>query len=540
MSSAKSAKFFSLRNSLAFGVAGIISILIVVYFGHLDYSKFFSFNPPFEDASMLFKYANVFAHGGGISWNFGQNPGITDGATDLGFVAILALFINLGFSVVNSAAIINLIAVFLSGGLLYYFSRRFTSERPVALVSFALIAVSFGPVDRYLKSGFSPSVLGLLYLLMVGVLLNVNLENKRLSSHKFGLAGFLAGVSGWWRPEGFYFSALLVIVVVITIYYFKKPAVAVLTQNWAWLITPYISILGLWVCFRIMYFGHLLPTSAVMKAESGLHLGNFYDSLRFIIVSIAPLLLFSISRMNKILAKHYLFLGLVILVLAASWVPISTTLNWWHRMQWPLIPPLLLVMIYSIEHSSAKGRLNFGKSSLHFALLSVAIFLTQIHIHKNDYVAFPEFIQSVSSALSKIDTTAIRLATTEAGLIPLTITGESLDLYGWNDYAIAASDGKNLMSRLTQFSPNMIIVHGLPPTELVKYSCEKNYFTVKWNLMTEQIGKYASSHELKLYRSTLVSPCDAWSIYLSKSVTNGMRDALSSYKLTGTELVSVK
>ena len=72
---------------------------------------------PFEDAAMLFKYAENLAHGWGIAWNAGQAPGLTDGATDLGFVLALAPLTLLGLSAAAAAVLLNLAAVLGIGAL---------------------------------------------------------------------------------------------------------------------------------------------------------------------------------------------------------------------------------------------------------------------------------------------------------------------------------------------------------------------------------------------------------------------------------------
>lgn len=161
-----------------------------------------------------------------------------------------------------------------------------------------------------------------------------------------------------------------------------------------------------------------------------------------------------------------------------------------------------------------------------------------LKIHRSEQVAFPEFTKAVSTALSKVDTSTVRLATTEAGLIPLTIEGPSLDAYGWNDYSIARSGGSTLEARLMEFSPNLIIMHGLPPSGTVSYSCTKNYFTPEWNAMTGVIANYASRNDFELLRSTLTARCDAWTIYISKVTSSAIRRQLSQFVIQGVELIS--
>lgn len=79
--------------------------------------------PPFEDASMLFRYAENLAHGYGISWNPGEAPGVSDGATDLGFVLAVGFLMLFGSDANLSAAIISWAAVFTLGALIAVANR---------------------------------------------------------------------------------------------------------------------------------------------------------------------------------------------------------------------------------------------------------------------------------------------------------------------------------------------------------------------------------------------------------------------------------
>lgn len=332
-------------------LSGLAVLLLVGIFGNYDYSHFINLNPPFEDASMLFKYAKVLASGGGISWNLGQSPGVTDGATDLGFVALLAIFVHFGVTVVRAAAIINLIAIFGLGYEALVFIRKFSrfSINPITVL--VLVTIGCGPLDRFLKSGFSPGVIGLLYLIGVGLILTTSFSDVDFSRRRVAVAGTLAGISGWWRPEGFFFSVLFGLSAVCTVMYFMRIPFQTVTKKSIWYFFPYLFLLALWCIFRVSYFGHLLPTSAVMKAEAGFHLANFPETFYFLLLGIAPVLLYALLRLTRELAIYLLFILTTITILSASWIPIATTLDWWHRMQWPLIPPLLILLAFAIQKS---------------------------------------------------------------------------------------------------------------------------------------------------------------------------------------------
>ena len=129
--------------------------LAVCLFWTLVESRRLGVPAPFEDAAMLFKYAENLAHGFGITWNPGQAPGLTDGATDLGFVLALAPLTYFGLSTVVAALLLNLAAVF-GIGMLFGVLNNVLWHRPLWLPVTLAALVAGGPANRYVLSGFSP------------------------------------------------------------------------------------------------------------------------------------------------------------------------------------------------------------------------------------------------------------------------------------------------------------------------------------------------------------------------------------------------
>jgi hypothetical protein len=98
--------------------------------------------PPFEDAAMLMRYADHFAHGAGIVWNIGEHP--VDGATDFLFMVASAGLIRIGIPIGRSVRAIGFVSHLLTVLLVYLANRRIWS----ANVALAFIAALY-----YLSSG---------------------------------------------------------------------------------------------------------------------------------------------------------------------------------------------------------------------------------------------------------------------------------------------------------------------------------------------------------------------------------------------------
>jgi hypothetical protein len=561
---------------------------------------------PFEDAAMLFKYAENLGHGHGITWNPGQNPGLTDGATDLGFVLAIAPLVALGLPAATGALLINLAAVFGIGALFGALNSRLWRQPlwlPVAVAAF----IASGPTSLYVLSGYSPTAMG--FLLLATFALAVAGALARTDKHSlliFAAAGAAAGVSGWWRPEGFAFGQLAVLSgLLITIHARRRPLRPTATA----LLTPYLLLLIAWVIFRVTYFGQLLPTSAVMKGGAfhplnALFSVQFYGSLLLPVVGVllaaakgsdraanwwlsAGTLVASLVWINAAikpdsLAKRGLAFvatvsdvatvaifipALIVLAVAGArrrdrswlfplalgisslaWVAIATTLNHWGRMQWPLVPVLAGIGVTPALAVAARHRVStMGDSRTRRTPAIVLVLLSCVGVLSfgvtavdyRQYVEYYRFHTSVSSALKVIDTSRIRLATTEAGVIPLAITGPSLDTWGHNNRSIAATHGSSLRDELITFQPNMLAVEGPPPnivqpSDVQPSECRQR--RPDWSQMVTTVYEYAREHGIALARISKTNSCEYWSLWLSADVGPQIRNAINHLQMPGTEL----
>lgn len=560
---------------------------------------------PFEDAAMLFRYADNLAAGWGIAWNAGQAPGVTDGATDLGFVLLLAPLTLLGLSTAAAAVVVNLAAVFGIGatfGVLNARLWRRSRALPIALAAL----VGGGPVDRYVLSGFSPPVLGLLLLGAFTLAALAPLAaTARGATVGLVAAGAVAGLAGWWRPEAFAFGPLVVIFGMLLTAgarrrVFTLPLVGCV-------VVPFAAFVAGWIGFRIGYFGQLLPTSAVMKSGS-LHPENILFSLQFygslLLPVIGALIAVALGRgrdrnwwvagvvlatpllwVNAALPDYFwdkigvsvaptianvatvvVFVPVVValavvgrrdrswlfpvalVLFSTSWIVIGTTLNWWGRMQWPLVPVLAaLAASHVVDAWARTPRVTAehpvrGRAVPKMVLAALAcIGVVPFHLPAGSYFESP-FQTSVSAALGAVDTSRVRIATTEAGLIPLAVSGAALDTYGHNDRAIAATQGSALASRLDEFRPNVLALHGLPPDPVSLADCTPERqrgvtkFTERWSEMVSEIYRSAQRQGLVLERLSETTPCETWSVWLAPDVDPQVRQAVDGLVMPGTDV----
>lgn len=580
-------------------LAGGIALLVVVLLS-LAELRAMRVPVPFEDAAMLFRYAGNLANGGGIAWNFGEFPGLTDGATDLGFVLALWPLIVLGMSASSAALLLNLASVFCIGFLVgLVIQRIWQAPLWIALLMATLIAA--GPVNRYLLSGFSAPISGLLLAAIATVVILADQLPPTRYRIAMVIAGALAGVSGWWRPEGFFFGVLVLFAAVLMS---RRKKLSELVADLSFALIPYFTLVALWIIFRLAYFGQLLPTSALMKSgrftvSNGLFSLQFYVTLIFVIVALA---IYGFGFLGK---KPKLWLALAIPVLSlcwigaaiptswwarlhvefvptlsniaslailvpmligfcfskawrdrvpiivftlslgltcAAWIAIETTMNWWGRMQWQMVPTLFILGLFALSGKQTgwwqkeTRLLHKPPSSVLIAGIAGLLILLPFHLPKGGYEEAP-FQSSLASAIEELETETVRIATTEAGLIPLAWKGPALDTFGLNDREIAASKGTALRARLEEFKPDILVVHGPTPPSLSETcsadlnSATASLFDPVWVTMTARLYEYAQVRQMTVVQSLESAPCDSWTIFAGTNAPQALVDELRSVKL---------
>jgi hypothetical protein len=108
---------------------------------------------PFEDAKMLFRYVDNVVAGHGVVWNVGE--ALVAGATDLGFMFLLAAVRTFGVGAQTAALIVNSLAFLaVAGGMFVFAPLRQIPPVPAMLCIRPFLPQSSGDVDtRGLRCG---------------------------------------------------------------------------------------------------------------------------------------------------------------------------------------------------------------------------------------------------------------------------------------------------------------------------------------------------------------------------------------------------
>ena len=521
----KTKKFIA--SGVSSGLAALAGVASMFLFWRLN-----SIPYPFEDAAMLFRYAEVLANGGGLAWNPGDDPALSDGATDLGFVLSLVPLMGLGFKSATAAMLLNLIGVFLVGASIGVLVRLLgTVPHWVALITAYGVSLS---VASPVAGGFSSAIFGaILTVGFVLVFVEVGSAQSRRRPLVSGYAiGLWLGLAGWWRPEGFALGIL-----VAAAGYFAKCSwnagyVKVSGRQLLSFLGGVAAAAAAWVCFRMIYFGQLIPTAGVNKIavsnqRDWLEPLAYYGSV-LAWLWVALLLVAALRVRIDVVWKPAFFL----VVVCVFWSLFSLTWNWWGRVFWPITPVLALFVVTHIATtglpvSRAHGYRNWIPVPI--AVAGAALFLFWITPEWNGRYFQPPWHTLMFSIFKPLDSSNFRVATTEAGLIPLALDeGQSLDTYVHNTRKIALEGEIGLQTSLEDFRPNILVVHGPPPVGFVDDSATCPYEGELWSFQQRVLYDYAEQNSFDLVRSDVRGPCDTWNVFANSEISEDSRVKIAS------------
>jgi hypothetical protein len=521
------------------------SVVLTIFLPHLAYK--IGVPLPFEDAAMMFRYAENFSRGFGIVWNAKESPSLSDGNTDLGFVLILFPLIKLGLSVVNAALILNLTALIGIGIIFRALNLRYWNLPTwFLLTALSVLAVS---ESSSIAGGFSAAIFGFILLSVFYFTYSIFEHNNytETSLIKNLLLGILIGSSGWWRPEGFILGPA---VFLITLFLLEKSLLKNRFKDFVYkisiVVTSYLITLALWVMLRLLYFKNLFPTAGLNKFEikSLVSLETFFNtcnSFMFFVSSLFPfwflIFVFAIIDSKR---KKIIQIILMLVFVSILFSPFSLTLNWWGRHWLPMSPVVLawaltllnlklnksniatFFRVLSLNIMIKKRILTVFLISTYVCILFSVPFYSSIKNHGGIYFSMP-FTTRMFDAINEYDSSKIRIATTEAGLIPLAMMkSRVLDTYVHNTRSIAENGPVALLPELNSLKPNLLVVHGPVPVKFFENKdCTSPYirdWPKDWTAQTKILYDYAFSNNLKLIRSEETGVCDTWNIFVSNDL----------------------
>ncbi|MBI3194423.1 MAG: tetratricopeptide repeat protein [Ignavibacteriae bacterium] len=235
-------------------LAGLIALIGLLYY----HAKHFNFIQ--DDSFITFRYVKNFAEGHGLVFNIGER---VEGYTTFLWTILLAVPAILNFDLISISQIIGVLFGLATLYLMVRLSRDFSSSsRPIG---FSLIAVLFlasnSAVAYWSISGMETGMF--MFLTVLSVWLYIK---ERKQEMKFAYAPFAFVLLSLTRPEGMYLFGLTMMHFVAEVFLDKernrKEEFKRLTLWGALYAVP----IGLFMGWRLFYYGWLFPNTYYAKA----------------------------------------------------------------------------------------------------------------------------------------------------------------------------------------------------------------------------------------------------------------------------------
>lgn len=482
----------SVRN-LADAVAAALLLALVSWYAgtFLDFSRH-----PEEDAAMLLRYARHLAQGHGVVWNVGEPP--VDGATDVLFMAVVAMVHRAGVGLETAARGVGLVAHAATVLLVYASNRRLFGAPPwVAILPAAYLAVGTGL--RYMTASYGTP----LFALGVAIAWHVAWRAAQVDASRVKgrarLLGVMAVLMGIARPEGALLGLLFLLGALLA--RGRRDARALVTGFATGFLLPGLA----YFAWRWTYFGHPLPNPFYKKGGGAWHWDVLERSFRNVVRLGGPFLAVLAAG---VLWRETRRIALAALVPVAGftlmWVLVSDETNYFMRFRYPILPVVLVAWMPVAQAMADRlgwTRVNRRARQATAAVTLVATAALGYWQHRRFGHIEPQRmgLYDVATMLRAHAGRGYTLATTEAGLLPLYSEWRALDAWGLNDAWIARQGGVT-EEYLDRYKPEVIAIHAYyspvaPPQET---GAAGRGLGPSWFEMTRTLQRYAVSRGYRL------------------------------------------
>ena len=438
----------------------VIVLACLSFFAILFALVFVNFSfPPFEDAAILMRYSENFAHGYGIVWNIGEVP--VDGATDFLFMVVLGMFVKAGLGLELATRLIGFSAHILTIWIIYVAQRRLFNA-PILFAIISALYLTVGPGFFYVAGYFGTTFFALFACLAWYIALDLMQAGDQKQAAQ--LFAFVSLATALIRPEGIILTGLMLLAII-----FSRG----LKASWQIILNygiVFLLIGGAYFVWRWNYFGYPLPNPYYKKGggffyPSSLEISLIYTF--FLCLPFSPA--FIVGLIYQKTRKLTLAALIPILGFASAFILLSNEMNIGARFQYALLPIALMVCwpLSAALRDSLKVSRWFGslinqrlKLMIPLTILAAGSLVYIFSIGRFQYGRDGKY--DLALMLSGYKDRGLTLAASEAGLLPLYSGLKSLDIWGLND-AWIAHNGKITEAYLQKFNPDIIMFHMVFP-----------------------------------------------------------------------------
>ncbi|MFA6223184.1 MAG: hypothetical protein WC647_12795 [Desulfomonilaceae bacterium] len=433
-------------------------------------------NYVFDDSFITYRYAKNLAMGHGITWNIGQNP--TEGYTNFLLVVVLAPFIKAGFDPLLVTRVISYASLVAIALILFTVARsHYGCSALSAMMVTALIFLV--PETKSLCLLGMETIIYSLFLLTSFVAGMAFINRQRTSSSVvFSCLLFLTILL---RPE----ATMLypVIFVSYCVLAFRRNSIQLKPLIVGFLFL--IAIGSVYLTWKVLYFGHLLPNPFYIKASGSYFVSSlgmrtvqsFFSSHSLILALIYPSLLMVFLSGNYRNNDKVIMLSAVsfLLFYLCFFARCDTLMDVKGRFLYPLIPLVICLIIPIFVWMSGVLNELIGRRLILLVGALIAFLLAFgprdiLEIYGNSKKLSPnnkwrisdllmQKERRVATALANLpDIAQVRIAGSDSGGIPYFSGAVWLDIVGLNDSFIARTrDNKSLVDYFFNWNADLVI-----------------------------------------------------------------------------------
>jgi hypothetical protein len=406
-----------------------LSVLLLILHS-LYYWPFIS-----DDALISLRYAQRFLNGQGLTWTDGIP---VEGYSNLLWVLAVSLLGWIGFDLIISVRVLGYVCmVGVLGAMFYRYNPRNTNSiLPYFAASLFLVLSS--PIAVWTIGGLEQPLVA--FLLSCGIVLSFSFIEKESEDANQALKpGFFFSLLVLTRPDGFLFT-LCALLAFVLLFKDRKNKYLIYLK---FATLPVLFLLGQLV-FRILYYGELIPNSALVKiSPSNKHL---FDGIRYVLSgSFVVLPLFAAAFIALILcmkkSRIWRINGIFLVVPGLFWATYILVIGGDIFPAWRHMVPLIIFAAFMVGENVKCLGLRFEWKNLVILTLCLTMLVFFQFSSKENIRAKQETWEWDGQVVGLLLKKAFGgqqplLAVDPAGCVPYWSELPSIDMLGINDYYI--------------------------------------------------------------------------------------------------------
>ena len=489
--------------------AGIVFILLIAF---AWINRFIQ-----DDAFISFRYAKNLVKGWGLVFNKGER---VEGYTNFLWTLIISIPVKIGWNPIIFSYIIGILFFVITLYFTYKLSNLIFDSRLLSLLTVFLLGTNY-TMSCYATGGMETQMQTAIVVISYFLCLKC-FTRKTLKNSGWMLLSILLAISILTRPD----SVLFVLVILSALIFIHKGGeLTTKTQlsNYLFLIIPFLLITGVYLIWKLDYYGSILPNTYYAKAagQTSIISGLKYTGWFLTTYWLFPFLLILLIFLKEFFSGMDIKINILLFtILLWTFYVIKVGGDFMEfRFFVPILPFIFIILVRIINKliQSAKLKLVF---------ILLIFFGSFVHIFTFTYHSGIESVKTLASHLTRpeenwigvgkklkrlFDNEDIKIAVTASGAIPYYSNLPALDMLGLNDphisrepHAISERPGHQKLVSISYLNTqNINLLIGEPL--IIENSFNINEIS---NKMMEEHFMYGIKELENLHPKILVVPMD--------------------------------